>query len=136
MWNLTVRLTAVSGDGCVADTLRSRIGVPAGYSLLITQKPNLNVTLRSASGDYACTFTPVADSTGFSTYGQGGYYTCENMPVPFRCPDGTLHGVFSYGEDISGRLSGTEMSGTWDASWFDDLGFAGVEMKAKFTGNR
>ena len=116
--------------------MRSQIGVPADYSLSITQKHNLEVTLRSASGDRACTFTPLADSTGFTTYGQGGYYTCEAWSLNFRCTDGTLHGMFSYGEDISGRLSGTEMSGTWDAAWFEDSFGMAVEMKAQFTGTR
>jgi hypothetical protein len=135
VWNLTVRLTAVTGSGCVADTMRSRIGVPDRYSLSIIQNDKVEVTLRSASGDRACTFSPSVDSSGFTTYGRGGYYTCDHWFLNFRCGDGTLHDIYSYGENIAGRLSGTEMSGTWDASWFESWG-AGVEMKAQFTGTR
>lgn len=116
--------------------MRSQIGVPNSYSLSITQTGK--VTLRSTSGDYACTFTPVFDSTGFTTYGHGGVYTCEHELLEFRCSNGTLHGILSFGEDISGRVSGTEMTGTWDATWFEDVppsGY-GVEAKAQFTGTR
>ena len=138
VWNLMIRVTEVNGSGCVAETMRSQIGFPKPYTLAITERP-LRVTLKSASGDYACTFTPVPDGSGFTTYGKGGYYTCEHDFVPVHCNDGTLHSVFSFGEDISGYLSGTELRGGWDASWFE--GFPpgsnmGVEMKAEFTGSK
>lgn len=136
VWNITVRLTAVNGKGCVADTMRSQIGVPGRYSLSITQRDSLQVTLKSASQDYACTFTPSADSGGFTTYGQGGYYTCEHPLLEYHCNDGTAHTIFSFGEDISGRLTGSEMSGVWDAVWFERDDTYGVEMKAQFTGSR
>jgi hypothetical protein len=134
-----VRVTGVNGSGCVAETMRSQIGMPKPYSLSITQKDStVTVTLKSASGDRACTFTPVADSSGFTTYGKGGYYTCEQDFVPVSCSDGTVHSIFSYGEDISGQLSGTELRGAWDAAWFE--GFppsdSVVEMKAEYTGSR
>jgi hypothetical protein len=116
--------------------MRSQIGVPNGYSLSITQTGK--VTLRSASSDYACTFTPVFASSGFTTYGQRGTYTCEHELLEFRCSNGTLHGILSFGEDISGRVSGTQMTGTWDATWYEEMppsGY-GVEAKAQFTGTR
>jgi hypothetical protein len=118
--------------------MRSQIGAPNRYSLSITQKGNhsMAVSLRSASGDRACTFTPIVDSGGFTTYGQGGYYTCEDFLLDFRCSDGTLHSIFSFGEDISGRVSGREISGSWDAAWFEMDDYLGVEMKAQFTGTR
>ena len=135
-WNVTVRLTAVSGTGCIADTMRSQIGVASNYSLSVVKKGGLMVTLKSASGDYACTFKPVADNSGFTTYGQRGYYTCEQFVLAYRCNDGTAHGIFSFGEDISGRLTGNEMSGAWDAVWFEGDDTHGVEMKTQFTGTR
>jgi hypothetical protein len=84
------------------------------------------------------TFTPVFDGSGFTTHGKPGFYTCEHELLEFRCSDGTLHGILSFGEDISGRLSGTEMTGTWDAAWYEEVppsGY-GVEAKAQFTGTR
>jgi hypothetical protein len=117
--------------------MRSRIGEPDRYSLSITQNPNVQVTLKSASGDRACTFSPSVDSSGFTTYGQGGYYTCDQWFLNFLCSDGTLHAIATYGENIAGRLSGNEMSGTWDASWLEGwIDSASVEMKAQFTGTR
>ena len=138
-WNLMVRVTGVTGSGCIAETMRSQIGVPKPYSLSITQTNyTVTVNLKSASGDYACTFTPVVDSSGFTTYGKGGYYTCEQQFVPVSCADGTMHGIVSYGEDISGQLSGTELKGAWDAWWSERLLASGfdVEMKAEYTGSR
>ena len=140
IWHLTVRVTEVNGTGCVADTMRSQIGARASYSLSVTQKDStMTVTLKSSSGEYACTFTPVADSStnGFTTFGQGGFYTCEHFLLPFRCSDGTPHTIFSFGEDISGRPSGTGMTGAWQAVWFDGFDdYSGVDMKAEFTGIR
>jgi hypothetical protein len=118
--------------------MRSQIGVPMSYSLSIGQSNSVvNVTLKSASGDYACSFTPAADETGFTTYGKGGYYTCEQFLRPFRCSNGTAHSLFSFGEDISGKLSGSELAGTWDAWWFDGVDdMFGVGVKAEYTGSR
>lgn len=138
VWNLRVRLAEIKGDGCVADTMRSQIGEPKNYTLSITPKNStVSVTLKTASGDRACTFTPVADSSGFTTYGKGGYYSCEEFYLAFRCSDGTHHNIFSLGEDISGHLSGNEMTGTWDAWWFDGWeDYSGVGTTAQFTATR
>jgi hypothetical protein len=126
--------------GCVAETMQSRIGVPNSYSLSITERGR--VTLTSASGDYSCSFTPSVDSSGFTTYGVGGTFTCKDAVRPFRCDDGTMHRLFSWGQDISGRVSGTEISGTWDANW-EDMGSGlslgsplSLNTKAEFTGKR
>src|SRR5512139_1547907 len=55
VWHLTLRVTNVEGGGgCVADTMKSQIGVPSDYSLTITDK---RVTITNPSGDYACTFS-------------------------------------------------------------------------------
>ena len=133
-WNVTVRLTSVTGSGCVADTMRSQIGTPNPYSLLITPR---SVTLKSASGDRACTYSPRMDSSGFTTYEQGGYYTCEQFFIDFTCGDGTHHRIFTFGEDIAARVSGEEISGTWDAYWFAGMDdYVGFDMKAQFTGTR
>jgi hypothetical protein len=131
-WKLTLRVTAVSGSGCVADTMRSQIGEASPYSLVISQTGA--VTLKSK--DRACTFTPVIDSSGFTTFGKGGYYTCDQFGLSFHCADGTLHSIVTFGEDISGRLSGTELTGAWQAFWVEGIDDVGVEMKAEFTGTR
>ena len=137
MWKLTVRMTDVSGSGCVADTMRSQIGDPMPYTLSITPKGSgVSVTLHNAPNDRACTFTPVADSGGFTTYNKGGFYDCTEWSRLFRCSDGTVHDIVSMGEDISGRVSGNEMTGTWDASWVEGLAGPDIEMKTQFTGTR
>ena len=131
-WNVTVRLTSVTGSGCVADTMRSQIGAPSPYSLLI--KPT-TVTLTSASGDRACTYPAKMDGSSFA---EGpGNYTCDQFNLDFTCSNGTHQTIFTFGEDIAGHVSGGEIGGTWDAHWFagvdDDIG---VDMKAQFTGTR
>lgn len=139
VWDITVRLTEVSGRGCVADTMRSQTGEPNRYSLSLTQRANgngLDVRLTSASGDYACTFpNPLVDSSSFTTYGRPGYFECDDTFRPFRCGDGTVRSLFSWGQDIAGQVSGPEISGTWDASW-DDMAGGLVEAKSQFTGRR
>jgi hypothetical protein len=139
VWDITVRLTEVSGRGCVGDTMRSQIGEPAPYSLTLTRRANgnsLDVRLVSAAGDYACNFTTVPeDSGGFSTYDEVGYFDCDETFRPFRCGDGTARSLFSWGQNIAGRVSGTEISGTWDADW-DDMAGDGVGTKSQFTGRR
>lgn len=135
VWNVTVRLTDVSGSGCVADTMRSQFGAPNPYSLSITQTSNYSVavTLKSASGGRACTFvTSSVDSSGFT----GGSYRCEPWFLDFRCSDGTPHSISSFGEGVSGRVSGSAISGAWEATWFDGWDENAIEMKAQFTGNR
>jgi hypothetical protein len=118
--------------------MRSRIGAPNPYSLSITQMgDSAKVTLKSAAGDRACSFTPSVDSSGFTTYGQRGYYTCEQWSLDFSCTDGSHHQIFTFGEDIAGHVSGRENSGTWDASWFDGMDdYVGFDMKAQFSGSR
>ena len=136
---MMVRVTEVSGSGCIAETMRSQMGVPKPYLLSITANNSaMSVTLESASGDYSCAFTPVADSRGFTTFGKGGYYTCRQASVPINCADGSVHGIASFGEDISGQLSGTELRGEWGASWFEGFpwGDSAVEMKAEYRGSR
>ena len=138
-WNLTVRLTAVtagaSGD-CVGETMRSQVGVPSGYSLLFTSGERVSVTLTSAAGDYACTFAPAADGSGFTTYDVPGFFTCRDDARAFRCANGAMHHLFSWGQNIAGRVSGGEISGTWDATWEDQETGAMMETKAEFTGSR
>jgi hypothetical protein len=138
VWNVTLRLTKVdAGGGCVADTMRSQIGEPKPYTLLITEKNSTpSVTLKSGTGDRACTFTPVADNTGFTTYGAGGIYTCDVWSVALSCSDGTQHKIITFGEDISGQLSSSnEMTGSWDAYWLDTPG-VGFGTTAQFTATR
>src|SRR5688500_17044985 len=58
VWNIAVRLVMADGGECVGETLRSsQMGIPQSYSLSVTPiDSRVDVTLRSASGDYECTF--------------------------------------------------------------------------------
>lgn len=143
-WDLTLHLTEASGDGCIAEAMQSQIGVPSRYSLSVKQagRSTLDVTLTSASGGYACTFTNVfADSSGFTTVGRrDSSLTCLwGVVLPdFRCGDGTLD-LISWSQDISARVSGIEISGQWLAGFSDGPPYVGTtwsETKAEFTGSR
>ena len=140
VWNLTVRLTAVTalpgGGSCIAESMRSQIGVPNPYSLSI--RDDGQVTIASASGDYACSFKPQMDGSGFSGSQPGALYYCKGEPQTFRCGNGETFSLASWGQDLSGRVSGTEMTGAWDITWCvardDSLGC--VDVEATFTGTR
>ena len=139
VWNVTVWLTDVAepsgGSSCVAETMRSQLGARSQHSLSIADDGV--VTVASASRDYLCTFTPLMDNSGFTTYDQRGYYSCAGEPKRFRCADGTTYDLISLGQNISGRVSGAEIAGTWDISWSPrDDSFGGVSVKAQFTGTR
>ena len=117
VWNLTLHVTVVKGDsGCVAEALKSQLEVPSTSSLTITKA---TVTITNPSGEYACTFNNFwTDGSRFTTSGVSGYFTCQSPTLTVRCSDGSTYDLFSWGQDISAQLSGTEMSGTW-ASDFD-----------------
>jgi hypothetical protein len=136
VWNLTLHLTEVQGDsGCIAEALKSQLEVLGKSSLTITQS---SVTITNPPGDYACTFpTPKTDSSSFTTYGVRGYFTCERPTLAVRCTDGSLYELFSWGQDITARLSGSEISGTWESA-FDPLGTVGrgLHITAEFKGSR
>jgi hypothetical protein len=148
VWSITVRLTAASGGECVGETMQSQIGVPESYSLSITpQGSHVKVTLRSMSGDYACTFPAMAESDGFTTFGVNGWMSCETSGVVrgFTCANGTTRDMLRLGENISGQISGNEISGRWHVSQIvmvagvdlaggDDI--AGLETAAQYTGSR
>jgi hypothetical protein len=132
---VTWRLTEVKGDnGCVAETMKSQLGAPSAYSLTITQS---TVTITNPSGDYACTFDNFkTDTGGFTTYGMPGYFTCQSPMLAFRCSDGTTHALFSTDQDMVARVSGTEMSGTWDGGFYPLTGGAVVQVWAEFKGSK
>ena len=60
--------------------MQSEIGVPKSYLLSITRSGNtVDATLKSASGDYDCTFTGLrGDSDGFEFGPTGGYFSCKS----------------------------------------------------------
>jgi hypothetical protein len=148
VWNVTVRLTSAVGGDCAGETMQSQIGVESRYSLGILPKGSaVDVILRSASGDYACTFPAVPDGDGFTTFGVNGWMSCETSGVVrgFVCANGVRRDLLRMGENISGRISGNEISGRWHVSWIvmtagGDLGgrddIAGLETTAQFTGTR
>jgi len=137
VWDVTLRLTEVKSldsAGCIYKTMQSQIGMPTEYVLTITEK---DVTLASGSGDYTSVFYAdfKTESTGFTTVGARGFYTANTLS--FRCSDGTTHRIYTFGEDISGRLSGTMMAGEWKADWYlgQEESWVG-ETTAEFTGRR
>jgi hypothetical protein len=149
VWNITVRLVTADGGECVGETMRSsQMGMPKSYSLSTTSKGGeLNVTLRSASGDYACTFPAKAEGDGFTTFGVPGWMSCETAKVlrGFVCDNGTVRDLSRLGENISGHVSGNQISGEWGVSWAvmvaggrddstDDI--AGLEAMYQYAGSR
>ena len=144
VWNLTLRLQSVTGDGCAAEEMQSHIGVPNRYSLRVEQASGstVNVTLSSESGNYSCTLTNVpADSSGFTTFGRHSrFVSCVGRVVrpDFRCGDGTLD-LISWGEDVSARVSGAEITGQWVAAFGDGPAYletTWAETRAEFSGSR
>lgn len=144
VWNLTVRLQSVTGDGCAAEEMQSHIGVPNRYSLRIEQASGstVEVTLSSESGNYSCTLLNVpADSSWFTTLGRHGrFVSCVGLVVrpDFRCGDGTLD-LISWGEDVSARVSGAEITGQWVAAFGDGPVYqetTWAETRAEFSGSR
>jgi hypothetical protein len=143
VWNLTLRLTDVTGYGCAAETMQSRLGEPNRYSLSVKQAGanTVDVTLTSASGDYSCTFTnSVADGSGFRTVLGESNPTCAGGDVrrDFRCGDRTLD-LLMWGQRISARVSGIEISGEWRAGFSDAPVYFETtlaETQAEFTGSR
>jgi hypothetical protein len=127
--------------------MQSQISVPKNYSLTIVPKGSMvDVTVRSASGDYACTFPARAENDGFTTVGVNGWYSCETgmMVRDFVCGNGMHRDMLSLGQNISGHVAGNEISGEWTASWVvrtvagagggDDI--ADLETTAQYTGSR
>ena len=148
-WNITVRMTGAVGGECVGQTMQSQIGVPKSYTLSITTTGNTaDVTLRSTTGDYACTFPGAkVEDDGFTTFGVHGWMSCEMSLVVrgYVCADGTTRDMMRMGENISGRISGNQITGRWDNSWIvmepggdlrgdDDI--AGLETTSQYTGSR
>ena len=136
-WNVTVRVTESRGTGCVADSLRADINTHNQYSLSLVQKGDATeAILASASGDFVCTYPADSDSTGFTE--APGYYNCGLDRRMVRCEDGTVHALVPMlGQSISGRFSGSEVSGVWSAGWMDVTDDQhDVETLAQFTGDR
>jgi hypothetical protein len=120
-WNVTARLTSVSGGECVGEKMQSQIGVPKSYSLSTTRTgSNVDAMLRSTAGDYACTFTGGQGDTNGFTFGQTGYFSCEagGLVRGVLClSTGVQRDMEALGQTLSGRVSGNTISGTWHVSW-------------------
>jgi hypothetical protein len=103
----------------------------------------VEVTLKSTSGDFACTFQARAESDGFTTLGVPGFYSCTTSLAvrDFVCANGTRRDLIRFGQNISGRISGNEISGRWDVEWeIWEPGFRTyvgvVDTTAQYTGYR
>ena len=142
-WSVSALEAVASGDKCAAEAVQSVIGAPKPYSITLTETGSaVSVTVTGTSGDYDCTFTPVtADSRGFTTHGTSATYTCRTDFVVkgFRCSDGTLVDLITFGQDVSASISGDEISGKWEISWVDNRIFGSdmnLETAMAFTGRR
>lgn len=142
-WSVTMNDVTFnrSTDSCTEEAVRSVLGVPKPYSIRVTQTGSeVDVMLTSSSGDYDCTFTrATSDSNGFTTRGTSGFYTCRTDYATnnFSCSNGTPANLFTFGQDLSGTISGDDISGTWEIFWEDRLrGAVGVPTRSEFTGRR
>lgn len=140
-WNVTTRPTDARGDTCIAEAVQSLIGAPKPYSITVTQTGSaVDVTVTGTPGDYDCTFTKAkADSSGFTTVGTNGIYTCRSDFVinGFRCSDGTQASLITFGQDVSGSISGNELSGRWEIFWVDKVRWdISLSTATEFTGRR
>jgi hypothetical protein len=144
VWNITVRLTAASGGECVGDMMQAQMGVPKSYTLSIAQNGSTaDVTLRSASGDYACTFPARMEGDGFTTVGVGGFLSCEKggMVRGYACADGRLRDMQSLGENLSGHITGSAITGEWTVNWMvTEVGggrdLVGLDTTSQYSGSR
>jgi hypothetical protein len=102
----------------------------------------VDVTLKSASGDYACTFPAKTEGDGFTTLGVPGFMSCESPIMQrFSCDDGRVRDLMSLGEDIFGNVAGNQITGQWSGTWAvmeaggrDDVGW--LEAKYEYSGSR
>lgn len=123
VWNITGHLTAVRGGECVGETMQSQIGLEKDYSLSVAglgTKAPLKVTLESTSGDYVCLFTGGSSSENGFTFGMAdGYFWCEvgGRVEDFLCDNGIRRDLEALGHNLSGRISGDEINGTWSVSY-------------------
>lgn len=143
-WDLTGRLTSATGGECVGDTLRSEIAVPKNYSLVLTRTgSNVDATLESTTGDFACTFTGLkGESDGFA---DGRYYWCAvgDPVLGFPCQNGQRRRLLPFGASFTGRVAadGT-MTADLNADWevgYPDLPFrdiADMETTTEYRGSR
>lgn len=142
-WSVTVNGVSFNGpskDACTEQAVRSLLGTPRPYSIRVTQTGSeVEVTLTSSAGEYDCTFTKAkSDSNGFTTRGTNGIYTCRTdfTTRNFPCSDGTQANLVTFGQDISGNVSGDEINGTWDIFWIDWSRNDDVGTRSEFTGHR
>jgi hypothetical protein len=141
-------MMSANGGECVGETMQSQIGVPKSYSLAITQTGgNVDATLKSTSGDYACTFTGGhGDASGFgSGPGEGfRYFACEvgGELRGFLCHNGSRRDMLALGQSLDGRISGNQITGTWNVSWVimlpdePDVEIAALETTSHYSGSR
>jgi len=136
VWSLTMSVSEAAGAGCLAEAVRAQVGAASAYSLMILESGQ--VTLKSSSDALSCVFVVKTDGeAGFTTHGENGFYQCTGEPRSYQCADGTEVRYISWGQDIDGRVSGSRLSGTWSAAWFEvGKDGPGVESEAQFSGTR
>jgi hypothetical protein len=136
-----MRLSDTSGDACLKEAVESLLEASMGYTISLTHDGHSgSVSLESRSHNYDCQFDRVAvEDSGFTSEGIPGQYSCKQLYVMegFRCANGRQVSLFTFGQDISARISGDDISGTWLMSWFDQLNDdSALEATARYTGKR
>lgn len=141
-WDVTMTLSAAAGDACLREAVESLLGASGGYTIVLAQTGDSGrVSLEAGSHNYDCSFDRVAvDDSGFTSVGVPGWYRCTPWYVTegVRCSNGSRVSLYTLGQNISGRIAGDEIRGTWTMSWFDHLtdGGRGLEVTAHYTGRR
>ena len=135
-----VSFNGPSKDACTEEAVRSLLGTPKAYFLRVMQTGSeVDITLTSSSGEYDCTFTKAKlDSNGFTTRGTNGIYTCRTdfATRNFPCSDGPQANLITFGQDVSGNISGDEITGTWEIAWVDLYRDENVGTRSEFAGHR
>jgi hypothetical protein len=140
VWNISARMTAVTGSACVAEALRAQMSVVNSYTLSMTSRGSdaADMRLSSIAGDFNCTFRVVVTTTdAFTTFGQPERFSCGTSQYVVQCADRTYHPLFAAGWDISGEISGRAITGGWTVNWWDIPDPTNdVDAVSEFTGSR
>jgi hypothetical protein len=136
-----MRLTDASGDACLKEAVELLLEASMGYTISLAHDGHSgSVSRESRSHNYDCRFDAVAlEGSGFTSEGIAGQYSCNPWYVMegFRCSDERRVSLFTFGQDISGKISGDDISGEWSMAWFDRLNDeSALEATAQYTGKR
>lgn len=138
-WDVTATLSSARGAECSKEAVESLMKT-SGFSLSLVQNGDTHsVSIKSRPEGFTCTIPVRVDGTDFTSVGVHAYYTCDpfTLIAGYRCSTGRVVSLITFGQDITGKTSGDDISGTWSAFWLspsdDDLD---LEATAQFSGKR